>query len=59
MNRTVHQNVDTEHGALGNTRRGKKKTDRLRQAMARRRLEEYREQKDLQEHLYDVFVDGL
>ena len=30
---------------------------KLRQALARRRLEEMREERELQENIYDVFAD--
>ncbi|HKK14977.1 MAG TPA: hypothetical protein VKA14_09975 [Gammaproteobacteria bacterium] len=49
-------------GEAGVARRGSGKgrgpSQALRQALARRRLEEYREAKLLEQHLHDVFTDG-
>lgn len=53
----------TTHDTVFKTkpRRGRSKgmaaIRKLRRALARRRLEEMREEKDLQENIYDVFAD--
>ncbi len=53
----------TTHDTVFKTkpRRGRSKgmaaIRKLRQALARRRLEEMREERELQENIYDVFAD--
>ncbi|NIP71762.1 MAG: hypothetical protein GWO16_01435 [Gammaproteobacteria bacterium] len=57
MARSAYTGAGGGSGALRSAQRAKSRSDRLRQAMARRRLEEYREQKLLRERISDVFGD--
>lgn len=57
MARSAYSGAGGGGGSLRSVQRPKSRSDRLRQAMARRRLEEHREQKLLRERISDVFGD--
>lgn len=53
---TTHDTVFETRPRKGRSK-GMAAIRKLRRALARRRLEEMREEKDLQENIYDVFSD--
>ncbi len=57
MNREMYSNTLAAIALRGQPRRAERREDQVRQAEARRRLEEYREQQMLRVNISDVFTD--
>jgi len=57
MSVTTHDAV-IGRGPRRGQRKGTAQLSRLREALARRKLEEMREQRLLEENIYDVFADN-
>jgi len=56
MSVTIHDAV-LSRGPRSGRRKGTDHLSKLREALARRKLEEMREQRLLEENIYDVFAD--